>query len=225
MAKPVEPADASLSAQRLAYAHIRERIRAGTLAGGERVVPEAIAAELSISRMPVREAIRQLDSEGLLTIRPNRGAIVTTLTPEDVLELFEMRAVLEGLAARRAAVLMDEDTEDQLVLILRRMRRATGTSVDAFIEQHNAFHEAIGARGGGTWLSAENKRLAAAVEPYLRLYFTHLEKAQFTIEEHVALLDVLLTRNPDRAELAMREHVLSTAPDLVHVLRMTGEAH
>ena len=219
MARSPDPADKSLSAQRLAYAHIRERIRAGTLAGGERVVPEAIAAELSISRMPVREAIRQLDSEGLLTIRPNRGAVVTTLTPEDVLELFEMRAVLEGLAARKAAALMDDDTEDQLFLILRRMRRATATSVDAFIDQHNAFHEAIGACGGGIWLSAENKRLAAAVEPYLRLYFTQLEKAQFTVEEHVTLLDALLARDPDRAEAAMRDHVLSTAPDLIQVLR------
>jgi DNA-binding GntR family transcriptional regulator len=224
MAKRSEPADSSLSAQRLAYAHIRDRIRAGSLAGGERVVPEAIAAELSISRMPVREAIRQLDSEGLLTIRPNRGAIVTTLTPEEVLELFEMRSVLEGLAARKAAVLMDVDTEDQLFLILRRMGRATAISVDAFIEQHNAFHEAIGARGGGTWLSAETKRLATAVEPYLRLYFTHLEKARFTVQEHVALLDALLTRDPDRAEAAMREHVLSTAPALVHVLRTAEQA-
>jgi len=224
MAKLPDSSDSALSAQRLAYAHIRDRIRAGTLAGGERVVPEAIAAELSISRMPVREAIRQLDSEGLLTIRPNRGAIVTTLTPEDVLELFEMRAVLEGLAARKAAIRMDDDIEDQLFLILRRMRRATATSVDAFIEQHNAFHEVIGAGAGGSWLRAENKRLAAAVEPYLRLYFTHLEKAQFTVEEHVALLEALLTRDPDRAEAAMREHVLSTAPDLVDALRRSDEA-
>jgi DNA-binding GntR family transcriptional regulator len=224
MGKPPDPTASALSAQRLAYAHIRGRIRAGTLAGGERVVPETIAAELSISRMPVREAIRQLDSEGLLTIRPNRGAIVTTLTPEDVLELFEMRAVLEGLAARKAALLMDDDTEDQLFLILRRMRRATDASVDAFIEQHNAFHETIGARAGGTWLSIETKRLAATVEPYLRLYFTHLNQARFTIEEHAALLDELRTRDPARAEAAMREHVLSTAPELADVLRKADEA-
>jgi DNA-binding GntR family transcriptional regulator len=224
MGKPPDPTASALSAQRLAYTHIRARIRAGTLAGGERVVPETIAAELSISRMPVREAIRQLDSEGLLTIRPNRGAIVTTLTPEDVLELFEMRAVLEGLAARKASVLMDDDSEDQLFLILRRMRRATAASVDAFIEQHNAFHEAIGALAGGTWLSIETKRLAAAVEPYLRLYFTQLDQAQFTVEEHMALFDELRTRDPARAEAAMREHVLSTAPELVDALRKADEA-
>jgi DNA-binding GntR family transcriptional regulator len=224
MAKPPDHVDLSLSAQRLAYAHIRDRIRAGLLAGGERVVPEAIATELSISRMPVREAIRQLDSEGLLTIRPNRGAVVTALTPEDVLELFEMRAVLEGLAAGKAAALMDDDTEDQLFLILRRMRRATATSVDAFIEQHNAFHEAIGARGGGRWLSAENKRLAAAVEPYVRVYLTQLEKARFTVDGHVALLEALLTRDPERAEAAMRDHVLSTVLELVHALRRADKA-
>jgi DNA-binding GntR family transcriptional regulator len=101
-------------------------LRAATLAGGE-----------------------QMESEGLLTIQPNRGAIVTTLTPEHALELFEVPAVLMG-----------EDTEDQLFLILRGMRRATATSVDAFTEQHNAFHEAIRAGSGAPRLSAENKRLA-----------------------------------------------------------------
>jgi DNA-binding GntR family transcriptional regulator len=220
----VEPAASALSAQRLAYAYIRGRIRAGTLAGGERVVPEAIASELSISRMPVREAIRQLDSEGLLTIRPNRGAVVTTLTPDEVRELFEMRSVLEGLAARKASLLMDDDTGDQLYLILRRMSRAIETSVDAFLQQHDAFHDAIGQRAGGTWLAAENRRLGAAVEPYLRLYFSLPDKAQTAMDEHVALLDTLLARDPVRAEAVMREHVLSTALELAVILRKSDES-
>jgi DNA-binding GntR family transcriptional regulator len=220
----VDPAASALSAQRLAYAYIRDRIRAGTLAGGERVVPEAIASELSISRMPVREAIRQLDSEGLVTIRPNRGAVVTILTPDEVRELFEMRSVLEGLAARKASLLMDDDTEDQLFLILRRMRRAIETSVDLLIQQHDAFHDAIAQRAGGTWLTAENRRLRTAVEPYLRIYFTLPDKAQSTTDEHAALLDVLLSRDPERAEAAMREHVLSTTTDLVDMLRKADES-
>ena len=69
------------SAQSLAYMMIRDRIRSGQLPGGARLVAEELAAELSLSRMPVREAIRQLDSEGLVVIRPNRGATVVALQP------------------------------------------------------------------------------------------------------------------------------------------------
>ena len=97
------------SAQQQAYLFLRDQIQVGRLAGGSRIKPEDIATELGISRMPVREAIRQLDTEGLLTIRPNRGAIVTVFSADRLSELFEMRAVLEGLCARRAAVDFDED--------------------------------------------------------------------------------------------------------------------
>lgn len=88
------------SAQQLAYIHLQDRIVSGALPGGTRLKPEPIAQQLGISRMPVREAIRQLNAEGYVTIMPNRGAVVTNRTPEDVIELFEMRAVLEG--SRRA---------------------------------------------------------------------------------------------------------------------------
>src|SRR5277367_3122292 len=115
-----EPQAGAISAQQQAYLYLREQIQAGRLKGGMRVKPEDIASEIGTSRMPVREAIRQLDTEGLLTIRPNRGAIVTILSPENLSELFEMRAVLEGLCARRAAATFDEDAADELTLLLNR---------------------------------------------------------------------------------------------------------
>ena len=206
------------TAQHLAYSYIRNCIRSGKLVGGDRVIPEDIAAEISVSRMPVREAIRQLDSEGLLTIRPNRGAIVTELTPEEVLELFEMRARLEGLAARKAIEHLDDDLEDNLVLQLRRLGRASN-SVDAFIRQHEEFHRLICASGGRSWLVGETRRLRAAGEPYLRLYFTHHAGAGRTLEEHDRVLQALLSRDQARADEAMQGHILSTAPELIEFLR------
>jgi len=214
------------SAQNLAYTLIRDRIRSGRLTGGSRVVAEEIATELAISRMPVREAIRQLDSEGLLTIRPNRGAVVVELNAEELVELFEMRAVLEGLAARHAVTRLDDDGEDQLFLALRRLNRAA-TSVDAFIEQHNALHALIcglGTAGGSRGrLATETERLRAAVEPYLRLYFSHHGGAETTVAEHAGLIDVLLTRDPDAVESAMRRHILSTATDLAGFVRSSAK--
>jgi len=214
------------SAQNLAYTLIRDRIRSGRLTSGSRVVAEEVATELAISRMPVREAIRQLDSEGLLTIRPNRGAVVVELNAEELVELFEMRAVLEGLAARHAVTRLDDDGEDQLFLALRRLNRAA-TSVDAFIEQHNALHALIcglGTAGGSRGrLATETERLRAAVEPYLRLYFSHHGGAETTVGEHAGLIDVLLTRDPDAVESAMRRHILSTATDLAGFLRSSAK--
>jgi DNA-binding GntR family transcriptional regulator len=209
------------SAQEQAYSWIRQQIRSGKLASGTRVIAEDIAAEMSISRMPVREAIRQLDSEGLLTIRPNRGAIVTELTPDDVLELFEMRARLEGLAMRKAVKRLDDDLEDSLVLQLRRLGRASN-SVDAFMRQHEEFHRLICVAGSRAWLFGETQRLRAACEPHLRLYFTHhAAGANRAVEEHDRVLQALLSRDEAHADDAMQQHILSTAPELIEFLRQT----
>jgi DNA-binding GntR family transcriptional regulator len=216
--------DADRSAQALVYAHLRDRIRNGRLAGGERVVAEVVAASLAVSRMPVREAIAQLASEGLLTIRSHRGAVVTQFSPDELMELFEMRAALEGLAARKAVAALDDDAEDQLFLLLRQLKRAIAVSVDAFIERHGALHAFICATGSGPWLLAETQRLAGAVEPYLRLFFAHHAKAAETFQDHAALVEVLIARDADRAEAAMRNHILSTAPALIAFLRSGGSS-
>src|SRR5690606_37515129 len=103
------------TAQQAAYHYIRERIISGAFPAGSKLNPAKIAQTLGLSRMPVREAILQLDAEGFANMRPNRGAIVTSLSPDGVLELFEMRSVLEALAARMAMPhLVGEPFEDLL---------------------------------------------------------------------------------------------------------------
>src|ERR1017187_6467105 len=136
-----------------AHRYLRPRIRDGRLRSGARIKADEIAQQLGLSRMPVREAIRQLDSEGLLTIRPNRGAVVTTLDPEEVLELFQMRSVLEGLAVRRAVERFDEDAFDELELRFNRLERAQN-DLDQWIPKHNDFHDVICAHSGGRRLFA-----------------------------------------------------------------------
>jgi DNA-binding GntR family transcriptional regulator len=207
------------SAQQQAYLFLREQIQAGRLAGGERIRPEDVAAELGVSRMPVREAIRQLDTEGLLTIRPNRGAVVTVFSPDHLTELFEMRAVLEGLCARRAAPGFDEDAGDELTLLVNRLNRAQGNP-DLWIERHEAFHDFICKRAGRPHALAEARRLRASVEPYLRLSLMRLNDE--TARQHRELADVMLSRDPERAEAAMRHHVESTAADFLCAFAPTG---
>ncbi len=208
-----KPEETATSAQQQAYLFLRDQIQVGRLVGGARVKPEDIAAELGISRMPVREAIRQLDTEGLLTIRPNRGAIVTVLSPDRLGELFEMRAVLEGLCARCAASRFDENAGDELALLLSLLNRAQG-NIDLWIERHETFHDFICERAGRPLVRAEARKLRAAVEPYLRLSQTHIVTTAESTRQHQELIDVLLMRNPDKAEAVMRHHIDSTATEI-----------
>ncbi len=216
-----KPEEAPTSAQQQAYQFLRDRIQEGRLVGGARVKPEDVAAELGISRMPVREAIRQLDTEGLLTIRPNRRAIVTIFSPNRLSELFEMRAVLEGLCARRAAPGFDEDAGDELTLLLNRLIRAEG-NIDLWIDRHEDFHDFICQRADRPHVRAEVRKLRAAVEPYLRLAQTHPVTMSDSARQHRELIDVLLTHDPDRAEAVMRHHIDSTAAELIPALARTG---
>lgn len=210
------------SAQQQAYAYIHACIRDGRFAGGARIKPEEVASVLGLSRMPVREAIRQLDSEGLLTIRLNRGAVVTMLSSGELTELFEMRAVLEGLAMRTAVAAMDDDAFEEADLLLARMERAR-PDVGDWINRHEAFHDFLCRRSGRDRLIAEVARLRAAVAPYLRLSL-HASSAAMDTAEHRLLVDVLRTGDPDRAEATMRNHVSSTAALLAHSPALTSSA-
>ena len=199
-----------------AYTFLRERIRSGHFKSGERIKAEDIAAQLGISRMPVREAIRQLDSEGLLTIRANRGAVVTVLKPDEILELFEMRSVLEGVAIKRAIKRFDDDAFTTLEMHLVRLGRAQADP-DLWIDRHNEFHDFICAQSGANRLFTEVRQLRTAVEPYLRMVLGIMQSGD-AVADHQKLIDVIRKGDPDIAEAVIREHVLSTAYDLIRAM-------
>lgn len=207
---------AAASAYELAYGFLRTGIKEGRLKRGERVKAEDIAAQLGISRMPVREAIRQLDSEGLLTIRPNRGPVVTVLSAEQILELFEMRAALEGLAIRRAAPRFTVDDFDELELRLRCLERAKNDS-DQRLVHHDAFHDLICQRSGGEFLATEVKRLRTLIEPYLRIELADADPDGFAAE-HRELLEALRGGDAAHCEAVMHEHIVSTAHALIRAM-------
>ena len=138
-----------VTAQQEAYHYLRDRILSGELPGNTRVNPAEIAELLGISRMPVREALRQLHSEGLVTMRPNRAAFVSSLTAREVEELFEIRAALEVLAVRTAILAMMPDSMAELVALKDRMDRARNDPAE-WLKRHDDFHQAICALGNRT---------------------------------------------------------------------------
>lgn len=205
---------APASAEAEAYAFLLGRIREGLLAPGTRLRAEEIATEIGMSRMPVREALRRLDSEGLVTLRPNRGAVVAGYKPEEILELFEMRSVLEGLAVRLAAPHFGEEQLVEMRDLVAHMAHGETKSA-RWINRHWAFHAYVCGLSGRTRLLREIERMHTVLEPYLRIWFTKVSKPLHMVDDHEALIRVLATRDPARAEAAMREHILITAPAVI----------
>src|SRR5438128_1294206 len=123
---------------------IRERVLAGEFEAGERLAEERLSEELGVSRMPVREALRALAAEGIVTLEPRRGASVTAYNDLQVRELVEVRATLESLNAKLAAQRHDPKQIAELERILAAGGRITEkTDLATIQEANNQFHEAL----------------------------------------------------------------------------------
>lgn len=218
MASDRQPANQTMSAQQEAYVYLQDQIVSGALPGGSRLKPDLIAQLLGVSRMPVREALRQLDAEGYVTIRPNRGAIVKARNPSEVMELFEIRAVLEGLAVRLGAQRATPDALDELELLNARLAKMSPGQM-IWVDRHDDLHDQLCATSGLDQLRAECHRYRLAVRPYLRLFIKFNHNPVLPGFEHDHIIDALRRRDPDRAERVMRAHVLANAEGISECLR------
>lgn len=200
-----------LSAVQEAYAFIDARIRSGVYGAGQRLVADDIAAELSMSRMPVREAFRRLASDGVIMLRANRGAIVSSLGEQDIREVFEMRAVLEGLAAGVAATRMTPSQMRDLERLLDRMEEAN-LEHQTWVTRHRAFHEYLTDLAGMPRVSRQIAVLHTVIEPYMRDWVSREVNSMQSRNCHEHIMVAL--RHGDRAttEQVLRSHVLSTIP-------------
>ena len=188
-----------------AYDRLVLDIRAGRLKPGDRLVETDLATRLGISRTPVREAVRRLESDGLVVHQPRLGATVRKLDYLEITELYEMRGVLEGTAARLAARSASQIELEELEAINREMQAST--DVRQLYEANRQFH--------GVLLSAaRNRFLVKSVEAVqktlLILGSSTLEESQRAaqaIEEHDAILTALKNRDGDAAEASMRAHI------------------
>jgi len=210
--------DVHATAQQEAYLFLREKILSAEYPGGLRLNPAQIGEMLGISRMPVREALRQLSAEGLVTMKPNRGAVVTRLTALEVEELFGMRAVLEGLAARYAASNMTDAALSEIVDAQKRMERAR-PDTQRWLKYHDELHQLICLTGQCMQLPREIARIRSAVQPYLLMYLSIYGRSEMEGYEHDSVIEAIASGVPDTAEKVMREHVMSAASGIIDFLK------
>jgi DNA-binding GntR family transcriptional regulator len=211
------------TAEEHAYQYLRNLILAGRLPGGARLNQDDMAKRLNMSRMPVRQAVLRLESEGLVSNRPNRGAVVTTLGPAAMLELFEMRSVLEGLAFSLALPNIDarglKDLEQRLKTL-----ESVHQDASRWIVAHDDFHSLLCQYARRPALAAQIRKLHHSVTPYLRLYLSTDKAWEMPGFEHRELLEAVHKGDPHAAERKMREHVMSAANGVVEFVRGYDEA-
>jgi len=195
---------------RLVLDALRDRIMGGALSAGDRLVEGRLSEELGVSRMPVREALRQLAAEGLVTIEPRRGATVTQFSEEQVRELVEVRATLEGLNAKLAAKRHDPAKIAELESILAEGVRAAQTA-DALtlMRLNERFHEALANIGANTVL----RDIMRSLRDRTALLFVPLNRIRGpqNWEEHAAILRAVIDGDAEMAALLATRHVYSAA--------------
>ncbi len=180
---------------------IREAILKGTLKPGEKVAEPELAERFGISRTPIREAFRQLESEGYLTVIPRKGAVVAALSEQDVQEFYAIKSILEGYAAELAAERLTEKDIEKLQTINEKLKTlAAEGDVKAFFRIHNEFHDLF-VRAAG------NHKLAELIT-HLGMKFNRLRMASLSVQgrmdisvaEHERLIEAFKNQDGDQAE-------------------------
>lgn len=189
-----------------AYEWIKQRILTGQLLPGQRLSVPAIAEELSLSRSPVREAVQRLVQEGMGAERPHQGAVVASADLRSLVDLYQVRAVLEGLSAELAADWQDPTFVEDLESIHRNQEHAVEHRTQAdVIRADMRFHERILEAGA-------NPALSRVLQPILhRMSLAMLAGEQSwpqqALTEHRAVLDAIRARDAAQARLTMAAHV------------------
>jgi DNA-binding GntR family transcriptional regulator len=199
---------------------IRAAIMDGRLEPGHRLKEEELARELGISRTPVREALLFLQAEGLVESAPNRGATVRSYEPEEIEDMYDLRALLEGHAARRSAMRISQAEVRRLHESNERFALLeVGDDVTELIAENLVFHNAILEAAGSERLGQMVRKVIELPLVYKSFYWYSPEQKHMSGHYHEQLAIALEARDAERAELVMKEHVFEARDFLIAKLK------
>ncbi|WP_243370319.1 GntR family transcriptional regulator [Geotalea sp. SG265] len=186
---------------------IRDAIMSGSLKPGEKVAEPELAERFGISRTPIREAFRQLESEGYLTVIPRKGAVVTAFSPRDVEEFYAIKSILEGYAARKACDNLTQKELDKLAAINQKLKQlADAGDIKNFFKVHQDFHDLF-------IKAANNDKLYEMVnglmKKFQRLRIASLSKKgrmHVSVEEHEKIIEAFRNKNAGLAEKLVQKN-------------------
>lgn len=201
------------------YHTIRENILNGEYRSDEELREIAIGKELGVSRTPVREALRQLELEGLVYIIPNKGAYVKGISEEDIRDIYMIRSRLEGLSARLAA---EKITPEQMAsleeVIYLSEFHTEKENYEKVFEMDSKFHELLYEASGSKQLHHLLSDYHHYVQKVRKVSVATQTRAGQSTKEHQRILEAIKAHDPDRAEQLAKEHIVNT----IHSIQMVG---
>lgn len=187
---------------------LREDILTGELAPGTVLSEVALARSFGVSRGPIREALGRLGSDGLVTITPRRGAIVTELTRDEFLEAYQVREALETFAIRLAVPRLSEPDLARLRELHEEMvEHAHRGEVNAFFDANRAFHDALVTSSGNQKLHETYRLLIDQMGRYLARSLVLRGSLEKSVAEHSAILEAVEARDAERAARLLADHI------------------
>jgi DNA-binding GntR family transcriptional regulator len=199
---------------------ILAEIASGALPAGERIIQEQIAQTLGVSRQPVQQALLLLRNEGLLTEAPGRGLIVAPIDPDQVHHMYDIRAVIEGLACRRAAETNAERAARQGPALIEAGRKAVASgALPKMIAADMRFHEFIYALSGNPLVAPAMATHWHATQRVMGEVLLRDEQPRDIWDQHEAMLDAIARGDGDAAEAMARQHIEQAAEFMVARLR------
>ena len=200
------------------FKRLREDILKGRYKQQDELREATIGKELGVSRTPVREALRQLELEGLVTIVPNKGAYVTGISQKDIWDIYQMRQYLEGMCARWAAEHITEDQleelEETILLSEFQMKKENGYNKEQVTGLDGRFHTILYEASGSRMLCHVLTDFHRYVQMARKSSINVKARAEKSIEEHKAILQAIRDRNPDLAEQLAKEHIVHVMQNL-----------
>ena len=209
------------------HVQVAERLRflidSGELAPGARLNETELCRNMGVSRTPLREAIRSLATEGLVELQPNRGAIVSVVSQDDVTEILPIMASLEGLGGRLAAVQMQTEQIKQIRQIHNQMvTHYQNNEMTEYFETNRLIHELITEGSGNQTLVDTIDSLSAKVRRARFSAQMTLESWAKAVSEHEEMITALEARDPDRLEAILIQHVETKRTTILGSLQQQG---
>jgi DNA-binding GntR family transcriptional regulator len=196
-----------VTAQDVVLRSLRSDIMTGLLRPGDQIVQESLAERYGVSRVPLREALKTLESEGQVAYYPHRGYFVAELSVADLLEVYRLRALLEAEAIRHAVPTLSDDDVAALAELLEAVEEAASQDdVIAMTAANRRFHFAIFDASGMPRLTKLLHQLWDATDAYRSLYFQQVPNRARVAREHAAMLEALRTRAADDLIALHNEH-------------------
>ncbi|PLR75928.1 GntR family transcriptional regulator [Bacillus sp. V3-13] len=198
---------------------IREAIIRGDFKPGERLKQSDLADKLGVSRMPVREALQKLESEGLIIIEPHKGAIVKSISINDIEEIYSLRAELEKLAVYKSIDLLTEEDIHQLTILVDRME--TAEDVDSFVSDNIEFHKLLVRRCKWERLNGFISNLWNGFPQQTPHVLSG--QAEASNVEHREILNAIKAGYKETAANLVSEHIRRTGETLIKSLKKEGQ--